>query len=301
MNTDLILLRAFVEVARCSSFGRAAEGLHLDPSTVSRQIAQLERRLGLKLFERTTRQVWVTEVGQALLPRAEEVLAAAESFERTAAAVDRQQRGELVVGFQTHAINATVLGWVAAAEGASNEVTVRLREGNFTDPSTGLRERSCDLAFVFLPFDTTGLCTAALYELPWLMFLPADHPLAGRDSVRLDECFDEPWGCAATADQVFSDYWLATDLAGDRHRPPSPAFDTPESALAHIATGRAIGTGASARPGLQLDGVVAVPVSDPRRTTVALAWVDGALSERAEHFRDELLARAATSPHPVPA
>jgi DNA-binding transcriptional LysR family regulator len=299
MNTDLTLLRAFVEVARCSSFGRAAEGLHLDPSTVSRQVAQLERRLGLKLFERTTRQVWLTDAGRALLTRADEVLAAAETFERTAAAVDRQHRGELVIGFQVHAINATVLGWVAGAEAASPGLSVRLQEGNFTDPSTGLRDQSCDLAFVFLPFDTTGIETAPLYELPWLMFLPSNHRLAAKRSVELAECLDEPWGCAASDDQIFCDYWLAVDVAGDRTRPPSPAFATPEAALAHIATGRAIGTGASARPGLHLDGVVAVPVADERCTTVALAWVEGQLSSDAERLRDAVLDRARQEPHPV--
>src|SRR5690554_931569 len=202
MNTDLTLLRAFVEVARCSGFGRAAELLHLDPSTVSRQVAQLERRLGVKLFERTTRQVWVTDAGRALLPRAEDVLRAADIFDRTAEAVDRQTRGELVVGFQVHAINATVLGWVADAESTIPGLTVRLQEGNFADPSTGLRDRSCDLAFVFLPFDTDGIETAPLYDLPWLMFLPATHRLATQASVRLEECWDEPWGCAASDDRV---------------------------------------------------------------------------------------------------
>ena len=301
MNTDLTLLRAFVEVARCSGFGRAAELLHLDPSTVSRQVAQLERRLGVKLFERTTRQVWVTDAGRALLPRAEDVLRAADIFDRTAEAVDRQTRGELVVGFQVHAINATVLGWVADAESTIPGLTVRLQEGNFADPSTGLRDRSCDLAFVFLPFDTDGIETAPLYDLPWLMFLPATHRLATQASVRLEECWDEPWGCAASDDRVFCEYWLAADLAGDRPRPPSPTFATPEAALAHIATGRAIGTGASARPGLPLDGGVALPVADDRRTTVALAWIEGQLSAEAERLRDAVIERARREPHPAPA
>lgn len=300
MNTDLTLLRAFVEVAHCAGFGRAAEQLHLDPSTVSRQVAQLERRLGIKLFERTTRQVWVTDAGRALLPRAEEVLRSADIFDRTADAIDRQTRGELVIGFQVHAINATVLGWVADAEASVPSLSVRLEEGNFTDPSTGLRDRTSDLAFVFLPFDTAGICTAPLYELPWLMFVPTTHRLASQKEVRLADCFDEPWGCAASEDRVFSEYWLATDLSGGRERPPSPRFATPEGALAHIATGRAIGPGASARPQLVLDGVVALPVADDRRTTVALAWIDGQLSPEAERLRDAVIERARTEPHPVP-
>jgi DNA-binding transcriptional LysR family regulator len=291
MNTDPALLRAFVEVADTSSFGRAAEALHLDPSTVSRQVGQLERRLGVRLFERTTRQVWLTDAGRALLGDARAVLDSLDAFGRAATAVCRQQDDEVVVGFQVHAINADVLGWVREAEARTASIRVRLDEGNFADPSTGLRDRSADLAFVFLPFDSTGIETAALFELPWLMFLPADHRYARHRQVWLRDLVDEPWGSARTDDTIFRDYWLARDVRGD-DAPTLPGSDTPEASLALIATGHAIGPGASARPLLQLDGVVAVPVADPRRTTVALAWVAGGLTPGAARFRDALLAVA---------
>lgn len=295
MNNDPALLRAFVEVAESSSFGQAAEVLHLDPSTVSRQIGQLERRLGLRLFDRTTRQVWLTDAGRALLGDARAALDALDGFGRAARAIDRQHRGEVVVGFQVHAINSEVLGWVSEAEAAVDGVSVRLLEGNFADPSTGLRDRSVDLAFAFLPFDTTGMETAPLFDLPWLMFLPSNHRLAGNDKVWLRDLFDEPWVPQSTDDLVFYEFWQARDLGHTGGGPPDKGYDTPEASLAVIATGRAIGPGASARPLLQLDGVVAVPVADDRHTTVALCWVSDSLTPAASQFRDSLLelARAA--------
>lgn len=299
MNTDPTLLRTFVEVARASSFGRAAEVLHLDPSSVSRQVAQLERRLGVRLFDRTTRQVWLTDAGEALLPEAEAVMDAIDRFARSASAVDRQHRGEVVVGFQAHAINAEVLGWISAAETACEGVSVRLHEGNFSDPSTGLRDRSTDLAIVFLPFDEAGLESATLFELPWLMFLPSEHRLANRPKVAVEELLDEPWIPPATDDQVFRDYWMAMDVRGDRPLPPAPESITPEAGLALIATGRAIGSGASARRPLQLDGVVALPVADGRHTTVALAWRSGTLANPVTALRDALLVHARREPGPV--
>lgn len=303
MNTDPTLLGAFVEVARTSSFGRAAEALHLDPSSVSRQVAQLERRLGVRLFERTTRQVWLTDAGAALLPDAEAVMDALDSFARSASAVDRASRGEVVVGFQAHAINSEVLGWISdAAEGDDDHdsVAVRLQEGSFADPSTGLRDRSTDLSIVFLPFDDTGIESAPLFDLPWLMFLPTGHRLADRPAVALDALFDEPWIPPATDDQVFRHYWQAMDLRDDRPMPEAPDCATPEAGLALIATGRAIGSGASAREPLHLDGVVAVPVSDDRRTTVALAWRSGPLARPVAQLRDLLLDRARHAPKPFP-
>lgn len=278
-----------MEVARTSSFGRAAANLHLDPSTVSRQVAQLERRIGVQLFERTTRQVWLTAEGEQLLGPAGRVVDAADDFRRTARAVERRH-GQIVLGFQTHALNKEVLDWINVAEEATGVGHVRLLEGNFTDPTTGLRDRTCDLALVFAPFDDEGIELQPLVELPWLMFLPADHPLAGRSSLHLAEVLDEPWVRPDTDDEVFRSYWLAEDVREGRPPPPAPAYGTPDSALAVIATGRALGVGASLRDPIPLDGVVAVPVDDDRRATVALAWRDDGLSARAATLRDALLA-----------
>ena len=289
MNTDAALLRAFVTVSRTSSFGRAAEILHLDPSTVSRQVGQLERRLGLTLFERTTRQVWLTDAGATLLDRASEVIAAVDEFRRAAHAVDRQQSRQIVFGFQTHALNLDVLTWIGAAEDAAGVGPVRLVEGNFTDPTTGLRERTSDLALVFHPFDDAGIEVAPIVELPWLMFVPSDHPWAGRRSIQLGDLLDEPWVQPDTTDEVFRSYWCASDLRDGRAPPPAPAYGTPESALAVIASGRAVGVGASIRDSVQLDGVVAVPVADERRAVVALAWRTDGLSAPARTLRDALL------------
>jgi DNA-binding transcriptional LysR family regulator len=297
MNTDPHLLCAFVEVARSSSFGSAATALHLDPSTVSRQVAQLERRIGVRLFERTTRQVWLTDAGRALLPEAVVAIESLQSFGRAAAAVDRQVRGEVVLGFQAHAINTEMLGWVSEAE-AETGVSVRLHEGNFSDPSTGLRSRTTDLAFVFTPFDSSGLEVVTIVELPWLAFLPATHRLAGRESVELSELFDETWIRPDCDDELYLNHWQANDLRGDRPAPEAPAYATPEASLALIATGRAIGVGATVRGPLKLEGVVAVPVVDEREANVALAWTRDGLTPQIEGFRDALLERASQAASP---
>ncbi|WP_420547485.1 LysR family transcriptional regulator [Curvivirga sp.] len=62
-------LALFMTVARCQSFSKAAEELNITPSRMSRRIADLEQQLGNKLFERTTRQVRLTEEGRLLLDR----------------------------------------------------------------------------------------------------------------------------------------------------------------------------------------------------------------------------------------
>ena len=67
-------LRCFLEVARCKSFSRAAEALYTSSSTVSRRIAALEKEIGKSLFRRSSLEITLTEAGERLLPKAEEML-----------------------------------------------------------------------------------------------------------------------------------------------------------------------------------------------------------------------------------
>lgn len=88
---------AFVEVARRRSFVRAAEHLEVNVSAVSRAVAALEQRLGVRLLQRTTRQVSLTEVGQAHLLRCEALLGEWLAAETSAAEAGTALHGVLRV------------------------------------------------------------------------------------------------------------------------------------------------------------------------------------------------------------
>src|SRR3954451_21355872 len=89
VDLDTRLLRAFVAVAEELSFTRAAARLFIAQQALSAQVAQLETRLGVKLFERTTRRVGLTDAGLRLLAHAREALAALDGM---AAELDALQR-----------------------------------------------------------------------------------------------------------------------------------------------------------------------------------------------------------------
>ncbi|WP_040777336.1 LysR family transcriptional regulator [Nocardia pneumoniae] len=95
---ELRQLRYFVTVAREASFTRAAARLHLAQPGLSAQIRQLERELGQPLLDRGGRTVRLTEVGAAVLPHAEEALAAAERITRTVDEFTGLLRGQVRVG-----------------------------------------------------------------------------------------------------------------------------------------------------------------------------------------------------------
>src|SRR4051794_20035734 len=98
VDLDTRLLRAFVAVAEELSFTRAAERLFVAQQALSSQVQQLEGRLGVRLFERTTRRVGLTEAGERLLPHAVATLAALDAGMGELEASLRAQRGRLRVG-----------------------------------------------------------------------------------------------------------------------------------------------------------------------------------------------------------
>lgn len=88
-------MAAFAAVVECGSFVRAAERLGTSTSTLSRQIAELEQRLGVRLLNRTTRRLSLTEGGQAFYERAVQVLADLEEAEALASSSTAAPRGTL--------------------------------------------------------------------------------------------------------------------------------------------------------------------------------------------------------------
>src|SRR5579859_2389968 len=96
--TNLNDLQVFVQVAKAQSFTTAAERLDLPKSSVSRSIHNLESRLGVRLIERTTRRVALTEEGRMYFDRCERVLEEAEQAEIEIGALQARPRGTLRVG-----------------------------------------------------------------------------------------------------------------------------------------------------------------------------------------------------------
>ena len=111
--TDLNELQFFVQVSREQSFTLAAQRLGVPKSTVSRAIARLEARLGVRLVERTTRSVSLTEAGELYLDRCQRVLEEAEQADILIGAMQAKPRGRLRVGAPVtfaRAILAPILG-----------------------------------------------------------------------------------------------------------------------------------------------------------------------------------------------
>ena len=95
---ELRVLRYFLAVARDEKFTRAAEQLHVTQPTLSRQIAELEAELGVKLFTRSSHNIVLTEEGMMLKRRAQEILSLADRTKRDFIGRQEELKGTVAVG-----------------------------------------------------------------------------------------------------------------------------------------------------------------------------------------------------------
>lgn len=182
---EISTLRSFLRIAEYRSFTRAAQECGLSQPAISQQIARLEDELGGPVFDRGGRSVTLTEVGERLRPRAEQIVALAEDTLR--AVRDDGQTGRIVV-----AAIPTVAPYLLP------EVLVRFVERypkgqvEVYEEVTEALVRRCvqgelDVGVLALPVPLRGLVVERLFEEELLVVLPAGHPLASRSLLSIDE------------------------------------------------------------------------------------------------------------------
>lgn len=123
---DINALEEFVAVVKAGSFSQAAIALNTPKSTVSKRVQDLEAALGVRLIERTTRQLRLTAEGAALLPRAERILADAREAERLVSAAQSEPEGHLRIRMPALFAQAFAGQIIAACRAAHPGITLEI-------------------------------------------------------------------------------------------------------------------------------------------------------------------------------
>jgi DNA-binding transcriptional LysR family regulator len=166
-SIELDQLRTLVKVVQAGSFTRAAELLGSEKARVSRLISRLEEQLGVRLLERTTRSLRLTEVGREIFERAVTVLAAVEDTEQVAARVHDAPRGVLKLTCGVEFGLLAVSAWVSAYLKRYPDVAV---EADYTNRLVDLVHEGFDLAIRVGELADSSLAARRLGELTYGLY-----------------------------------------------------------------------------------------------------------------------------------
>ncbi|MDB5591741.1 LysR family transcriptional regulator [Enterovirga sp.] len=184
-------LRYFEAVARCGSFSRASSELHVAQPALSSQIAELEADFGVRLFTRHSRGVVLTEAGDALLTRTEQILQLMEDVRAEMAAFRSVPRGEVRLGLPTTITGVLTLPLLSALPERLPGISLQVVEGMTGHLEKWLEQGELDAAILFqppllqpqlAPVGTEGLALIG----------PEDSELAGQSDVSFAEVTRRP-------------------------------------------------------------------------------------------------------------
>jgi len=272
-------LRYIVAVARERHFGRAAEACFVSQPTLSVAVKKLEEELDVKLFERGSAEISVTPLGEEIIRQAQAVLEQAQAIKEIAKRGKDPLAGPLRLGV-IYTIGPYLLpDLVRTAIAKVPQMPLMLQENFTVKLLEMLRAGELDCAILAEPFVESNLAVAPLYDEPFMVAVPASHPLAARERISAEELKRETM-LLLGAGHCFRDHVLevcpefarfSSDAEGIRKSFEGSSLET----IKHMV---AAGMGVTVVPGLSVPRdpqphLRFIPFEDPVPTRrVVLAW-----------------------------
>jgi DNA-binding transcriptional LysR family regulator len=279
MELSLHRLRMLRELHRKGTVTAAASSLHYTASAVSQQLAQLERDVGARLFERLGRRVQLTELGALLAVHAEEILA---SVERASMALEEAQEAatvRLTVGVFATVATGLLPRALATLAGRHPGIQVRTRQLIPEDSAIAVRDGDLDLAFVIdyadapMPWEASLLGSQIAVER---LHVAAPTGVLGPGPVALSELAEHPWILSSPKSHFGKAVRAACSRSGFDLK-ITHEVEEQSTAMAMVAAGLGISLvsdlGLTQRP----EGMDAIALSTPITRTVSLVYRSTAL------------------------
>jgi DNA-binding transcriptional LysR family regulator len=275
---ELRQLRYAVMTADTQSFSRAAAALNVKQSTLSRRVMQLEERLGVKLFERTTRGAEPTENGKVFIEQARRIVTDVDNLQTTARAVSYGEQGRLAVGY----CSTLMAGNLRLA---FSDYLTRFPDVQFDGVEAGsekllhcLQSRTIDVAIAPAGMAEPGVKTRALWSERLMVALTDHHRLLENERVYWQDLRREVFVVPSSGIGPILGNLLAARLTEQGYRPNIIVQDTSlESALSIVPVGRFITIATEASQGVTWPDLHFREIYDPSgpaRLEFALYWRD---------------------------
>jgi DNA-binding transcriptional LysR family regulator len=287
---ELRQLEYLVAVAEEANFTRGADRVHVSQSGISAQIRQLERDLGVELFDRSGRTATLTAAGQAAIVHARAMLASAAALRQAVDELNGLVRGELTVGMVTACTVEALFDALSAFHRAYPGIEITLTEDHSGRLVDQVRAGTIDLALIGAAGDLPeGVDGLTVISENLVAAVPPGHLLAGRASISLAELAGYPvismpvgTGVRAVFDQACAAVALQPSIALQASAP---------SAVADLASrGLGVAIFSATMATFYSDRLTAVPVTGVAAPSLlALVWStspSSALREFLAYARD---------------
>ncbi len=263
INFDVSELAAFVAVAERLNFRAASEALFISPSALSRRIDRLEDALGLRLFERTTRRVALTEDGRHFLAHASDALASLENAISDVSERAVRRTGVVTIACIPSVANHLLPKVLTTFAALHPHTRIRMLDQSAPLVLQAVSDGTADFGINFLGAQDPTIDFSAVVKERYLLAVPAGHRLAGQRAVGWEALVDERFVSLASGSG--NRMLLDNAMAQAKARPVAHVeANHVEGAMALVRAG----LGVSAIPGLALSGsspaeIVGVPLVRP--------------------------------------
>ena len=186
-------LECFIAVSEELSFTRAAQRLHLAQPPLSRHIRNLEEKLGVKLFERTNREVRLTTPGDAFRGEAQEILMKVQRAGEAARRAEAGETGRLDVGFVSAVLSPELVRIFSGFRKAKPHVQLNLHDHPPSEQLEALMNGELEIGFIGVEPEKVpeGIRCTDWMDERLRLFLPVGHPFERRKEVRLRDLQEE--------------------------------------------------------------------------------------------------------------
>jgi DNA-binding transcriptional LysR family regulator len=283
---ELRQLQYFVAVAEERHFGRAAQRLRMSQPPLSIQIKGLEAELGVRLLNRSTRRVTLTDAGSMFLERARRILGAVEEARDAARGAEQGIRGRLDVGFISSAALSLLPPSIRLFRERFGGVELELKELTSAQQVDALYNDEIKVGLVRLPMRAPGIRFEPVLEERLVVALPTGHALERLDRVSLEAIADLPLifftrqlipGFHAQIVELFQRVGAFPKVA--QHAVHL------QTIVGLVASGVGIAILPSSAERVSREGVVYRDLDVPDATTwMGLAWVEGDESKLVKNF-----------------
>ena len=288
MTIEIRQLRYAVATADAKSFARAAATLNVKQITLSRRVQQLEDRLGVKLFERSTRGAEITENGRPFIEQARRIVTDVDNLHTTARNISYGLQGRIAVGYCSPLMAGSLR--LAISDYLTRFPDVQF-DGIEAGPEKlfyGLQSRSVDVAVAPIGLGEDGIVSYRVWSERLFAVLSQDHVLAEREQLYWQdlrrEVFVVPSGGLGP---IFGNL-IAARLTEQGNRPNIILQDTSlESVLSMVAAKRYISIATEASQGVAWTDLRFQEIHDPTgpaRLEFALYWREGNDNPALQHF-----------------